>query len=213
MLILSYSIWANLLTQSNERFLNVHIRPDGTIDPNNAPIARSGNQYLLTKDLIGTIIIERDNVILDGCGHVLRGTLNGTIGIDIDERRDVVISNITIQGFNFGMVISNSSRITVLNVTFAGNYFGMMLSESSECVVHACNVTGDTYCGIWILLSNNNKFYENIIQGVTYGVKLELSIKNIFRRNMFVQNAVPILTDDQSADNEWKENSVLRSDK
>ncbi|MEM2703016.1 MAG: NosD domain-containing protein [Candidatus Bathyarchaeia archaeon] len=208
-LILLYSIWASPLTQPNEHFITIYIRHDGTIDPDNAPIIKSGNRYLLIKNFFGAIKIECNNITLDGGGHVLRGTLNGTIGVDIDGKENVTISNITLQSFNFGIVISTSMRITVLNVRFVGNYFGMLLSESSECAVRACNITGGTYCGIWMVLSNNNTFYENVIQRVTYGVKLELSNGNHFWRNTFVQNVMPMLADDQSVDNRWDENSIL----
>jgi hypothetical protein len=55
------------------------IRSDGSVDPPTAPIQRNGEIYTLTDDITGyTIAIERDNVVVDGCGYTLQGNGNST---------------------------------------------------------------------------------------------------------------------------------------
>ncbi len=51
----------------------IHIRANGSIDPADAPIQREGDNYTLTEDIHGSIVVERDNVVVDGAGYALRG--------------------------------------------------------------------------------------------------------------------------------------------
>ena len=54
----------------------VYIRNDGSIDPSDAPIATSDNiTYTLTDDIIGSIVIEKSYITLDGAGYALRLSL------------------------------------------------------------------------------------------------------------------------------------------
>ena len=71
------------------------IRSDGSIEPANSPIKNAGgNQYFLTDDLspppseslfnrsMYNIVIEKDNIILDGANHTISGS--GGLGIVIN---------------------------------------------------------------------------------------------------------------------------------
>ena len=52
----------------------IAIEPDGSINSTTAPIQRVGNTYTLTGDIINkTIVVQRDNIILNGDGHLLEG--------------------------------------------------------------------------------------------------------------------------------------------
>jgi len=59
----------------------VYIRADGSIDPSDAPIITHDKiTYTLTDDIESSgdgIVVERDNIIIDGAGHVLRGSRGG----------------------------------------------------------------------------------------------------------------------------------------
>jgi hypothetical protein len=52
----------------------IHILPDGTVTPPTAPIHRSGDFYQLTDNINTTIVIERNNITLDGRGFTIQGT-------------------------------------------------------------------------------------------------------------------------------------------
>jgi len=61
----------------------VYIRADGSVDPSFAPISSVDNiTYTFTNDLYIPVIVERDNIIIDGAGYTL--SRNGTgRGIDL----------------------------------------------------------------------------------------------------------------------------------
>jgi len=52
----------------------IYIRPNGNIEPKTAPIERNGAIYTFKDNILGSIIIERDNVVIDGAGFTLQGT-------------------------------------------------------------------------------------------------------------------------------------------
>ena len=56
----------------------IFIRPDGSIEPSTTPIQRIGDIFTLTGNIYGPIILERDNVVLNGAGHYLQGNRTGT---------------------------------------------------------------------------------------------------------------------------------------
>jgi hypothetical protein len=54
----------------------VYIRADGRIDPPDAPIITCDNRtYTLTDNIDCGIVVERDNIIVDGAGYTVTGGL------------------------------------------------------------------------------------------------------------------------------------------
>jgi hypothetical protein len=52
----------------------IYIRPDGEVNPANAPLLNEGNnRYTFTADMYNTIVVLRDNIVIDGADHVLQG--------------------------------------------------------------------------------------------------------------------------------------------
>jgi hypothetical protein len=56
----------------------IYIRTDGNIDPSTAPIRRDGNTYTFTGDVDAQVIVDKNNIVIDGAGHTLNGPYNGT---------------------------------------------------------------------------------------------------------------------------------------
>src|SRR3990170_2617061 len=69
----------------------IYIRPDGSVDPSTAPIQRVGNTYTLTANTYDSIVVEKDNVVVDGAGYTLRGTGSGS-GVNVSSS-NVIIKN------------------------------------------------------------------------------------------------------------------------
>jgi len=80
----------------------IYIRPDGRVDPYTAPIRRDGNVYTFTDNIYDEIVVERDNIVIDGAGFSLQGTGSGT-GIDLSGRSNVAIQNMQIRYFDRGI--------------------------------------------------------------------------------------------------------------
>jgi len=86
------------------------IRTDGSIEPSTAPLHRDDNIYTLTDNIVGhTIIVERNNIVLNGGGYSLKG--NGfssdnsygqehlNAGLFLMNRQGVTVRNMKISGF------------------------------------------------------------------------------------------------------------------
>ncbi|UCC57982.1 MAG: right-handed parallel beta-helix repeat-containing protein [Candidatus Bathyarchaeum sp.] len=114
------------------------IRSDGSVDPSTASIHRDGNLYTFTDDIFGyTIIVERDNITLDGGGYSLQGYGNST-GIFILNRHGVTVRNMKISGFYYGVRIfaafsapGTSNNNTLEDNLVTDNHYGVSITYSS----------------------------------------------------------------------------------
>ena len=68
----------------------IFIKSNGRIEPSTAPIQRSGETYTLTGNINRQIVLEKNNIILDGLGYTLQGSGSG-VAINM------TCSNVTIQ--------------------------------------------------------------------------------------------------------------------
>jgi parallel beta-helix repeat protein len=75
----------------------VYILPDGSVQGTSS-IQRNGDVYTLVGDVGGPLIVQKDNVVIDGAGHTLVGG-NGR-GIVLADRHDVTLKNtrVTLDG-------------------------------------------------------------------------------------------------------------------
>ena len=67
---------------SAQNYISVNINSDGSVEPANAPIQQVGDTYILTGD-VGSISVEKSNIVLDGNGHVLPGQVSIIDGLEI----------------------------------------------------------------------------------------------------------------------------------
>jgi hypothetical protein len=103
----------------------VHIRANGSIDPPTAPIQRDGDNYVLTDDYnqfegywdtASALVIERNNMTLNGMGHRLECTASdwpNEPGIVMTGISNVTIMNMTIMNFRGCIVLSHCVNITL----------------------------------------------------------------------------------------------------
>lgn len=107
----------------------IYIRADGSVDPPSAPVNRDGNVYSLTGDIVGSIVVEKDNIAVDGAGHTLQGAGSGT-GVSVNARNNVIVKNMQIRNFREGIYLASSSynsissnRMTVIRTWEFPPYF------------------------------------------------------------------------------------------
>lgn len=155
----------------------VTITHEGEVDPPDAPIDRNGNVYTFTDNINGSIVIEKDDIVLDGANHILQGTGSGQ-GIYLSERNNINIKNLEVNNFHKGFRISQSSNINISENTIANNEeYGIYLKSSPT--------TGDvgnyifnntiTNNSVWALVledSPNNSIVGNYITNNTRGILL-----------------------------------------
>jgi parallel beta-helix repeat protein len=144
----------------------IYIRSDGSVDPSTAPIQRDGNVYTLTDNIYDSIVVERNNIVIDGASHILQGTGDGT-GIYLSGRSNVAIQNMQIRYFDYGIYLRSSSGNNIYGNTITNNEWGIYLRESSD----------------------NNILYGNTITNNEWGIQFyRRSSKNIFYHNSFIDN-------------------------
>ena len=171
----------------------IYIKADGSIEPPAAPLITTDNTtYTLTDNITSNadgIVIERDNVTLDGAGYTVTGSGSGN-GTTLTDRSNVTIRNMTITNFGFGIWLSSSSNNTLSGndvTTNEGN--GIWLNSSSNNSMSGNNITANSYYGIWLYSSsNNNSISENNLASNYYGIDIDSSSDNGISGNNIVND-------------------------
>lgn len=135
----------------------IYIRYDGSVDPPTAPIQHDGDFYILTGNIISDtngIIIQKDDMMLDGAGHAVQGTGSG-IGIQVSERNNVTIKNVEINGFTQGIWLAHSSNIIISKNDLANNRFSIYILNSSDNTV-CQNTVKDSHYSVYLYGASNN---------------------------------------------------------
>ena len=143
----------------------IYIRADGSVDPEPAPISTVDNvTYTFTDNIYDEIVVERDNIVVDGAGYTLQGIgVINSVGIGLTERNNVTIRNMEITEFYYGIGLWDSSINTISgNKITANNEDGIYLDNSSINTISGNNVANN-YRGIWLSRSSNNNIVGNNI--------------------------------------------------
>jgi parallel beta-helix repeat protein len=169
----------------------VYIRADGSIDPPEAPIITYDNlTYTLTDNITSSgsgIIVERNNIILDGAGYKVQGSgAYDSKGIDLSGRTNVTVKNTRIENFDYGVMLGSSYNNTISR----------------------CNITKNTYIGVLVSNSQYNNISENSVVDNFYGVKLYLSSNNIISGNNISANRRYGIELDYSSNNSISGNTI-----
>ena len=167
----------------------IYIRADGSVDPPTAPIHRDGDLYTLTGNItsdIDGIVIDRDNMILNGAGYTLRGSdVTYSRGIDLSERSDVTIKNANIRSFYNGVCLISASSCTVSgnNITASRGVAIGFWDGSSYNDISGNNIANNDQ-GIWLVGSYNDISGNNITASRMTGISLFLSDNDISGNNI-----------------------------
>ena len=199
----------------------IYIRPHGTVDPLTAPIQRDEDIYTFTGNIYAEIVVERDNIVVDGAGYTLKGAGSGT-GIDLSNRSNVTIKNMEIKAFRigirlyessinsiygngitnndwYGIILHESSNNSVYGNKIANNGSGIRLwIKSSNNSVYGNNITANNHDGILLYESSNNSVYGNNIANNDYGIRLSWSSNNTLRNNNATNNRYNFGVDSRS---------------
>jgi len=166
----------------------IYIRADGSIDPPTAPIISADNiTYTFTDNISESIVIERNNIVVDGAGYTVQGAGSGT-GIDLTYRVNATVKNTRVMNFTDGIRVYFSSGITLSGNTIISNsWHGIELYRSSNNILFSNNITGNGGVGI---------------------VGTEYSSSNNISSNQITKNSGGILLGSDSAGNTISINNV-----
>ena len=178
-------------------FPPITIKADGNVEPSSAPLERNGNIYTFTQNLNGPLIIEKDNVVVDGAGHSLQG--NGTIvglyikvtetGIDLTGRTNVTVKTIQISGYQYGIVLYGSDYVTISGNTLSQSNQGIFLSGSAFASISGNIITQNSQGIVVTDGSSNTRISDNsILANHGDGVWLNYTNGNIIYGNNISNN-------------------------
>lgn len=160
----------------------IYIRANSIIEPSTANITTIDNVvYTFTGNNYERLIIERDNIILDGKGFTLEKT--GSVGVSLFERENVTIKNLKVQQFSSSEIgIESSTDITITGNTLVANLNeGIDCFSCSNITITNNTITGGYSASIWLTDSNNNRITYNEMRHM--GLMLTNSENNIVTRN------------------------------
>jgi len=196
----------------------IYIRADGSIDPPTANITSADN---VTYTFIGnifnnSIVVERNNIVVDGSGYTLQGTGNGT-GITLPGRSNVTIKNTITKNWTYGIATAYSNNNTISNntvtsnsqdgiiitnysnsntvsgneVTLNGRFGIIAYIYSGHNTISGNTVTSNSQDGIFIIFTSNNNTVsgnEVTLNGGTGIQAYNYSCYNIISNNTITSN-------------------------
>jgi parallel beta-helix repeat protein len=179
----------------------IYIRADGTVEGTDK-IHRNGNVYTLTDNIdvykgsvpFGAgIKVERDDVVIDGCGYSIQAQEYVYSGIDLAGRSNVTIKNMQIRDFNHGFFLDESSGNTISGNDISGasdNGYpvGFWVWNSSNNNIIGNKITDHSEYGILFHFSNSNIVSGNNITNNNCGIYFESSPNNMLRNNRLNEN-------------------------
>jgi len=180
LIIASIGVLATILNVPLTRaqgYETIRINPDGTVNPSSAPIQRNGDIYSVTSDITSTsILIERNDMILDGNGHKIQGSSIG-IGIYSIGTSNVTIVNITMERFQRCIRLDLSNTWILSGILFMKSGEAVWLNASSNSVINSCSI--ETNSGITLSrAANSNSIYNCEISGCGNGILIGNSMNN-----------------------------------
>lgn len=173
--------------------VKVYVRANGSIEPPAASLSTVDNvTYTLTASVSGSLVIQRNNIVLDGAGYSVQGGGSGN-GVDLSHTVNVTVKNMTIDDFDTGIHLDSPSNDSVYGNDVTNNDIGLYLFSSSGCTISGNNVTNNSGYGIWLYYSSNCTFSGNNIARSVYDIVLDSSFDNTFYHNNFDGNS-PVST-------------------
>jgi parallel beta-helix repeat protein len=169
----------------------IYIRSDGSVEGTDK-IQQDGNVYTFTDDIFDPIVVQRDNIVVDGAGYLLQGIgggmgIHGITGVSIDDRSNVTVKNIQMKNFFYAIRLRNSSNNTIYGNKIIENHFGIDVSDSSFNIISGNTLTNNN-ASINIYHSTYNVVSGNTITNNERGITIYDSIGNMISHNNLINN-------------------------
>ena len=209
----AYAVWHYTKPFARPAVVTIYIRADGSVDPSTAPILNDKNiYYTFTSAVRGSVVIERDNVVVDGANYALQGSGNpGSKGVDLTGRGNVTITHIKIKDFEAGVYLSSSWYNVLSQNDLANNVCSIYLEYSSYNALSG-NDMANNEAGIYLEYSSNNTLGENRITNNEAGIYLESSSFNTLSGNRITNNELYGVLLSSGTDNVLSENDLTNNE-
>lgn len=215
LLVLSFALVSLPIIEVVKADTTIYIRADGSVDGTDK-IQRDGNAYTFTDDIFDPIVVDRDNIVIDGAGYTLQGNgsgvgILGITGVSLDYRSNVTIKNIQIKNFYSGIWLRDSSNNTISGSNIIENHFGIFISGSFN-VISGNTITNNNSS---ITLSSSSAY--NIISGniITnsndFTISISGSSNNTISGNTITNNKAFCIYLSGSCDNTVSGNTITNN--
>jgi parallel beta-helix repeat protein len=177
---------------------SIYILSDGAVEGTNS-IQRNGNTYTFTDDIKGYIVVQKDNVVIDGDGYTLSGegslgtgslyAVEPTTGINLLHTEDVTIQDLNIVNFVIGITPATNAAITRNYIVY--NQIG--IAEPANAAITENYIEyNDIGISSGSSPNKNNKIIGNTIANNNNGIKIMLissdATNNVISGNNFTRN-------------------------
>jgi parallel beta-helix repeat protein len=165
------------------------IRSDGSVDGSyseRVKIERDGDIYTFVDNVYGELVVERDNIVVDGAGYSIQGSFRG---IDLSYRHNVTIKNIEVKtelsqyGIATGIYLESASNNKII--------------DCSIIVPFNPQIAPYSVFGIYMISSSNNEITDNRI-ALSHGdqglIMYQDSSNNFVTGNEFVDCGIRLLS-------------------
>jgi len=172
----------------------IYIKPCGEVEPQTVPIQRDGNLYTFTDNIIDRIVVQRNNIIIDGKGYTLQSPAGSYYGFDLSFTSNVTVKNTFIKGFSdFGVFLYSCRSNTIVGNTLSNNGIGINLYLGNDNTISG-NTLSNNGRGINVFVSTGN-LIEGNTASKNSGTGIDIhdsSNTNIVRSNTISENSVGI---------------------
>jgi parallel beta-helix repeat protein len=190
----------------------IYIRADGSVEPEGTPISTLDNvTYTFNDNINASMLVERDNITVDGAGHTLFGS-GPVYGIEIDGRKNVTFRNIQVRAIGkIGIWFIDSSNCSVLENMIMDSGCAFRFDRSSNNSVVGNTITRNTSGGYIQDSSNNNTIRGNTISDNQAGaISIYSSLNNSIVGNTIKNNTRGILIGSSSNNTSIINNVFIR---
>jgi len=193
----------------------IYIRADGSIDPATANITTSDYvTYTFTDNNYDSIVVERNSIIIDGSGYAVESLLgNDTIGINLHNRNNVTLKNVTITNFTVGIYLTNSNNNIIEESNLTNNREdGIYLEWCWDNAITGNSIANNDVGGIYLGWSSNNAITGNsIVNNGWEGIYFEWSSNNAITGNSIANNGWEGIYLGLSSDNIITSNNIINN--
>ena len=173
----------------------IYIRANGTVEPANVSIQRTGNTYTFTNDVNAlSIIIERSGITVNGNWHRLNGTgfLDGRDGFNLTGLTGVTVERVKISNFYSGIGMYLSTRITLVQNELTNNSYGIYANWSNDSIISRNKVMHNNGGGLYMPSEFNVTVEDNLVSwNIDYAMRVEYTRNCTFLRNIVANNYGP----------------------
>jgi parallel beta-helix repeat protein len=160
----------------------IHIESDGSVSGTDK-ILRNAEIYTLTDDIRNSIVVLRDNIVIDGAGHSLNGNGDST-GVFLQAVKSVTVANLRVNNFDVGISVTwkwsesggdtQTSEKNIISVNILeNNTHGISLGMYTTATTVEGNTIENGAYGISIYYSTGNTLRNNSINGNKYNLWID----------------------------------------